>query len=430
MLFASKAWIDDNRDLLVRYLAGLLAGVDANRADPKAVIPLLVEKYGSDTEIDEEYATAGNPAYIALMDSDFTDANGLLSIDPAQDEERGAARAQSRRGDQPADGRRAPRRVDPEGRARARLMTASSSVPLDRLVTETAGFELNAVRKEFVLERKPLVAIEHVDHTAAMGTLTALLGPSGCGKSTVLRMLAGLEEPTAGTVRIHGHAPAASRDDHQIGVAFQDPALLPWRNVRDNIRLALQVTGAKVPKSAVNDLIRLVGLNGFESARPRQLSGGMRQRVAIARALVTEPTVLLLDEPFGALDAMTRRRMNMELQRIWMAKVTTTLLVTHSIDEAVLLADEIVVMSPRPSTILAAIPVDLPRPRTAELTRSEEFHAVVDTVARCSWRGKRNDRPPTARPKPTASVPASVRPSTAPAPRLGCRSASSPSRAA
>jgi NitT/TauT family transport system ATP-binding protein len=243
------------------------------------------------------------------------------------------------------------------------------------------GFELEAVGKQFVLDRRPLVAIERVDHVAALGTLTALVGPSGCGKSTVLRMLAGLDHPTSGSVRVHGHAPAEARGRHEIGVAFQDPALMPWRNVYDNIRFALQVTGKSVGASAVADLIKLVGLDGFETARPKHLSGGMRQRVAIARALVTQPSVLLLDEPFGALDAMTRTRMNMELQRIWMERVTTTLLVTHSIEEAVLLADEIVIMSPRPSTIVATVSVDLPRPRTTEMTRSPAFHAVVDQVA-------------------------------------------------
>ena len=248
-------------------------------------------------------------------------------------------------------------------------------------LAETLGFELTKVRKEFVLDRKPLVAIERADYSAAAGTLTALLGPSGCGKSTILRMLADLEIPTSGSVRVHGLAPADLRNAHHIGVAFQDSALLPWRTVYQNVRFALQVTQADIDESAVQDMIHLVGLKGFESARPRQLSGGMRQRVAIARALVTAPTVLLLDEPFGALDAMTRRRMNMELQRIWMEKLTTTLLVTHSIDEAVLLADEIVIMSPRPSTIIATVPVGLPRPRSVEMTRSPEFHAVSDQVS-------------------------------------------------
>lgn len=210
----------------------------------------------------------------------------------------------------------------------------------------------------------------------AAGQTTALVGPSGCGKSTLLRMVAGLEEPRQGTITIGQETPRQLAKRGGLAMAFQDASLLPWRSVRSNIKLG--ATLARKPSDRVDDLIALVGLEGFADARPAELSGGMRQRVAIARALVSAPDVLLLDEPFASVDAITRMRLNAELPALW--QDTTTILVTHAVIEAVLLSDRVIVLSKRPARIVADIPISLNKPRDDALTRTEPFKSLCDQV--------------------------------------------------
>lgn len=222
-----------------------------------------------------------------------------------------------------------------------------------------------------------VAALAGVSLTVAPQEFVSVLGPSGCGKSTLLRLLAGLLMPTEGRVLFEGQP--VTRPRRRMGFVFQKANLMPWRTVLANVRLPLEIQGTPPAEAEARalELIALVGLAGFEQALPRSLSGGMEQRVALARALSHNPEVLLLDEPFGALDALTRERLGGELLRIWNARKKTVVLVTHSITEALLLADRVVVLSPRPGQVRLTLDVPLPRPREIEMEYSPEFGALA-----------------------------------------------------
>lgn len=245
------------------------------------------------------------------------------------------------------------------------------------------GIQVSSLEKVFPKQTRrgsDITALTDVNFTMDRGEFISVIGPSGCGKSTVLRILGGLDTDYTGEAMIHGESPVSLRDGHRIGVAFQNSAMMPWRTVRKNLSLPYQIAKVPVDNERVDELLELVGLSAFADSYPSQLSGGMRQRASIARALLRDPEVLLLDEPFGALDDVTRQRMNFELQRIWQTSQPTTLMVTHSISEAVLLSDRVIVMSGRPGTVQRIVEVRLPRPRTVDGLQSPEFHRYVDDL--------------------------------------------------
>lgn len=238
---------------------------------------------------------------------------------------------------------------------------------------------ISDVSMDFTGRSKTVRALDNIRLSHAGGRFGAIIGPSGCGKSTLLRLIADIMQPSSGRILLGGDSPTVARQANAFGFVFQTPTLLPWRTVTANIELPLDVTSRPAGISA-SDLISLVGLVGFEKALPHELSGGMQQRVAIARALILQPDVLLLDEPFGALDEITRERINLELLRIWSETGTTALLVTHSIAEAVFLSDDVYIMSSRPGRITSTISVPLERPRNLAMMRSKAFFECVNAV--------------------------------------------------
>ncbi len=241
---------------------------------------------------------------------------------------------------------------------------------------------VQGLSKHYLGGAAPVIALSDIDFTIGRGEFVAVVGPSGCGKSTLLRILAGLNPPTAGRASLAGSAITGPRRD--IGVVFQQPVLFPWRDVLGNVLLPadVQKLGRERLRERATQLLAMVGLQGFEARLPNELSGGMQQRVALVRALIHDPALLLMDEPFGALDAMTREAMNVELQRIWMERRKTVLFITHSVGEAVFLADRVLVMSPRPGRIVDTLTVGFARPRSLDVMNTPEFGVHVQRIRR------------------------------------------------
>ena len=239
---------------------------------------------------------------------------------------------------------------------------------------------VSGVTKTF--PRGNVTALQDIDLALTHGEFVSLIGPSGCGKSTLLRVIGDLVEPTAGTVTVNGKTARRARIDRDYGIVFQDAVLFDWRTVAKNIALPLEMVGwdRDRRKARVEEMLDLVELGSFAEHHPWQLSGGMQQRVSIARALSFEPALLLMDEPFGALDEMTRERLNLELLSIWETLGSTVIFVTHSISEAVFLSTKVVVMSPRPGRIAGTIDIDLPRPRAAETREDPHYFELVTAV--------------------------------------------------
>ncbi|MBW5445518.1 ATP-binding cassette domain-containing protein [Cohnella sp. CFH 77786] len=250
---------------------------------------------------------------------------------------------------------------------------------VDSVVPE---IELDQVGMRYRTDSAEVVALQQVSLSIARGEFVSLLGPSGCGKTTLLRLMADLLDPTGGTVRVAGKTAKEARLSRKYGIVFQNPVLYDWRKVKQNVVLPLEMFGVNKAERdrRAEELLELVGLRGFGDKYPWQLSGGMQQRAAIARALAMEPEILLMDEPFSALDEFSRERLNEELLSIWSKVKNTVVFVTHSIPEAVFLSDRVFVLSPHPGRLSAVVDIPLPRPRAREMRTDPEFYRLISRI--------------------------------------------------